>query len=204
MDDVPGARDRDVGQFDRRAGGYETGRRGDVHRNIADRVVARALSVDERPRRILDVGCGTGYVLRRLAALLPDAEALSGIDPAPNMIGVARSSTDDPRVHFDLGVAEHLPYADGAFDLVVSTTSFDHWADQAAGLRECARVLSPGGHLLLTDLFSLLLLPTLLGSRRVKARTRARASRLIRAAGFRECRWRPTYALIIASAVATR
>jgi ubiquinone/menaquinone biosynthesis C-methylase UbiE len=38
---------------------------------------------------------------------------------------------------------EHLPYADGTFDLVVSTTSFDHWSDQGAGLAECARVMTP-------------------------------------------------------------
>jgi len=41
--------------------------------------------------------------------------------------------------------AERLPWPAATFDLVVSTTSFDHWADQRAGLAECARVLAPGG-----------------------------------------------------------
>src|SRR5262249_30342394 len=81
---------------------------------------------------------------------------------------------------------ERLPYPDGVFDLVASTTSFDHWADQRAGLGECARVLVPGGHLLLADLFSPWLVPTLLGGRRGKARTRQRARRLLSAAGVKD------------------
>ena len=71
---------------------------------------------------------------------------------------------------FQAGTAEHLPGPDGAFDLVVSTTSFDHWADQQAGLRECARVMAPGGCLVLVDQFSPLYLPTLIGSRRAARR----------------------------------
>jgi ubiquinone/menaquinone biosynthesis C-methylase UbiE len=44
---------------------------------------------------------------------------------------------------FSVGVAEELGYPGGTFDLIVSTTSFDHWDDQQAGLVECARVLLP-------------------------------------------------------------
>ena len=60
------------------------------------------------------------------------------------MIEVASESVDDNRLKFSAALAEHLPFPDGTFDLVVSTTSFDHWSDQEAGLRECARVLTPG------------------------------------------------------------
>jgi len=87
------------------------------------------------------------------------------------MVRVARDSARDGRLRFLIGAAEQLPAPDGAFDLVLSTTSFDHWRDQLAGLTECARVLAPGGHLVLTDLFSAWLWPTLLTSRRGKART---------------------------------
>src|SRR5882724_9881791 len=72
-----------------------------------------------------------------------------------------------------------LPEPDGVFDLVVSTTSFDHWAGQQAGLRECARVMAPGGRLVLVDQFSPLYLPALVGSRAGKARTRRRATGLL-------------------------
>ena len=71
------------------------------------------------------------------------------------MIEVSTESAHDDRLSFSVGVAEQLPYPDGTFDLVVSSTSFDHWSDQQTGLRECARVLRPGGRLVLVDQFSL-------------------------------------------------
>ncbi len=77
------------------------------------------------------------------------------------MIDAAAGSAGDQRLQFSTGVAERLPYPDGSFDLVVSTTAFDHWLDQQAGLGECARVLVPGGHLILAGLFSIWLIPTL-------------------------------------------
>ena len=115
------------------------------------------------------MGCGTGFLLRLLADRLPEAERLLGIDAAAGMIAVAKSKANDPRLSFSEGVAEKLPYPDESFDLVVSSTSFDHWEVQGAGLSECGRVLAPGGHLVLTDLFSPLLVPTLLGARRDRA-----------------------------------
>jgi len=99
------------------------------------------------------------------------------------MIEAAEVAARDERLGFSVGTAEELPYPGTSFDLVVSTTSFDHWADQQAGLRECARVLAPGGRLVLVDLFSPWLIPTLIGGRRGKARTRRRAGRLLSAAG---------------------
>ncbi len=99
-------------------------------------------------------------------------------------------------------MAEQLPFPDAAFDLVISTTSFDHWADQGAGLAECRRVLARGGHLVLTDLFSPWLLLTLAGSNGDRARTQLRATRLLAAAGFRSISWHRHYAVIIRSVIA--
>jgi trans-aconitate methyltransferase len=141
---------------------------------------------DERrvpaPRRVLDVGCGTGYVLRQLAARLPRASEFLGVNPAPKMIETARSASPDERLNFMPGTAERLPADECAYDLVVSTTSFDHWTDQ----------------------FSNLLWPTMLGSRHGKARTRSRAARLITAAGLRDPQWHPCYAIIIQSVTAAK
>jgi len=189
--------DRDIAAFDARAGGYEGGCLGRLHQQIADRTAGLALQVAPAPGRVLDVGCGTGYLLRELAGRCPQAVELVGVDPAPGMIAAARGAGGDERLRWAEGTAESLPFPDGSFDLVVSTTSFDHWADQQAGLTECARVLRPGGHLMLVDQFSLLLTPTLLRSRRGKARTKHRATILASNAGFEAPSWHHVYAVII-------
>jgi ubiquinone/menaquinone biosynthesis C-methylase UbiE len=196
--------DRDVAAFGERAEGYEEGWLGRLHHEIADRTADLALTEVPAPRRVLDVGCGTGYLLRRIAARAPQAAELVGVDAAAQMVRVAQDATADPRVRFLAGTAEHLPGPGGEFDLVVTTTSFDHWADQQAGLRECARVLTPGGCLVLVDQFSPLYLPTLIGSRRDKARTRRRATRLLTQAGFQSPRWHALYAVIIGAVTASK
>jgi len=196
--------DRDVQAFHDRADTYEDGWRGRMHHEIATRTADRALTSAQAPRRVLDVGCGTGLLLRLLADRLPEAEALVGIDAAAGMIAVAKSMARDSRLSFSDGVAESLPYPDDSFDLLVSTTSFDHWQDQGAGLRQCARVLAPNGHFVLTDLMSPLLVPTMLFSHRDRARTKRRAGMLLKAAGFRTLEWHHLFSLIIGTVVATK
>jgi ubiquinone/menaquinone biosynthesis C-methylase UbiE len=198
------ARDRDVAAFGERAPHYDEGWLGRLHHQIADRTADLALTRVPAPRRILDVGCGTGYLLGRLAARAPHAETLAGIDAASAMIEAARSAATDDRLRFVVGTAEQLPWPAASFDLVVSTTSFDHWADQRAGLAQCARVLAPGGCLVLADLFSVLLLPTLLAGRRGKARTKRRATRLVTAAGLHSPQWHRLYTVIIQAVTATK
>jgi ubiquinone/menaquinone biosynthesis C-methylase UbiE len=193
---------RDVAAFEVRAPTYEHGWLGQLHHEIADRTAELMMSTEPAPRRLLDVGCGTGYLLRVLAGRLPGADLLTGIDPAPPMIDVARPSADDDRLQFAVGVAECLPFADASFDLVVTTTSFDHWNDQLAGLCECRRVLRPGGRLVVVDQFSLWLAPTVFTGRRGKARTMARCDRLLASAGFVNPLWSDLYAVIIKAVVA--
>lgn len=65
-------------------------------------------------------------------------------------------------------------------------------------------MLAPGGWLVLTDLFSPLLLPTLTGGRRGKARTRSRAARLLATAGFRAPAWHRVYPLLLQALTAAR
>jgi ubiquinone/menaquinone biosynthesis C-methylase UbiE len=196
-------RDRDVLAFHDRAAEYETGYRGRLHTDIVTRAVDLALAHCPSPARVLDVGCGTGLLLRELARRLPGAISLAGVDAAPGMVSQARAKSGDPRLTFVQGVAERLPFDDASFDLVVSTTSFDHWTDQRAGLAECHRVLAPRGSFLLADLCSNWLLPTLVGSRRDRARTPLRATRLLAAAGFRSLTWHRLYAGIIRAVTAS-
>ncbi|HXL20397.1 MAG TPA: class I SAM-dependent methyltransferase [Streptosporangiaceae bacterium] len=163
---------RDVAAFEDRAAGYQEGWRGRLHHDIIGRTAVLALSASTAPRRVVDIGCGTGYLLRLLARQWPQATELAGIDPAPSMIEAAAGPGRDERLRFSSGAAERLPCPGSSFDLVVSTTSFDHLSDQQAGLRECARVLMPGGHLMLVDLFTLWLIPTLVGGRRERREPR--------------------------------
>lgn len=195
---------RDLAAFDDRAPGYDRGWRGRLHHEIADRTADLAVATCAAPGRVLGVGCGTGYLLHDLGRRYPDARQLCGIDAAPQMIATASSLADDDRLSFTVGVAEDLGHPDGAFDLVVSTTSFDHWTDQRTGLVECARVLRPGGRLVLVDQFSWWLLPTLATSRRGKARTRGRATELLLRAGFRSPQWHRLCAVIINAVTATK
>jgi SAM-dependent methyltransferase len=106
------------------------------------------------PGRVLDVGCGTGALLRQAAQRFPQAR-LVGIDPAPRMVTAASQATPAGLpIHFLHACAEHLPFADGSFDLAISTLSFRHWNDQATGIAQIRRVLIAGGVLTLADDFA--------------------------------------------------
>ena len=196
--------DRDVAAFDERAATYDSGWLGRLHHEISDKTAAIAAAAAKTPERVLDVGCGTGYLLSVLMSRLPSTTQFSGIDAAPGMIERAIATLNEPQVSLAVGVAESLPYPDGSFDLVVSTTSFDHWADQKRGLSECHRVLRAGGLLVLVDQFSNLLLPTLVGSRRHKARTKRRANALLASVGFGRFDWHDIYSPIIKGVTAAK
>ncbi|WP_100898477.1 class I SAM-dependent methyltransferase [Nostoc flagelliforme] len=104
---------------------------------------------------VLDIGCGTGHLLKRLATQFPDMQAI-GLDLSANMLRVARQSNRHrPRLIYVEGKAESLPFADGQFDAVFSTISFLHYLEPKQVLSEIARVLSPGGRFYLVDFTSI-------------------------------------------------
>lgn len=95
----------------------------------------------------LDVGCGEGRFCRQLKA---EGIHAVGIDPAQALIDHARSL--DPEGDYRIEGAEALGFADETFDLVVSYLSLIDIPDAAAAIREMARVLKPGGTLLIANL----------------------------------------------------
>ncbi len=106
------------------------------------------------PANVLDIGCGTGRLLDRLATQFPDLQA-TGLDLSANMLRVARQSNRHrPRLIYIEGKAESLPFADGQFDAVFSTISFLHYLEPKQVVSEIARVLSPGGRFYLVDITS--------------------------------------------------
>jgi ubiquinone/menaquinone biosynthesis C-methylase UbiE len=138
----------DIEHFNRWSRTYEDSL---LQRFFFDRVhqaVLKLVAKRTEPGSILDVGCGTGRLLRAARAQWPRAE-LIGVDPASGMVEVARQLT--PNATFYVGMAEALPLPDASVDVALSTMSFHHWKDQAAGVREVARVLRPEGYFFLTD-----------------------------------------------------
>jgi len=85
--DASPPRHRDVAAFDERAAGYDQGWRGRLHHDIADQTAEIALTASAAPERVLDVGCGSGYLLRLLARRCPGAAELAGVDAAPGLRG---------------------------------------------------------------------------------------------------------------------
>jgi len=102
----------------------------------------------EPPKCIVDVGCGTGRLLRMMAVHWPKAQ-LIGVDPSEQMLKEARLL--NPIAEFKPGFAESLPLADESADIVLSSLSFHHWANHKKGVQEIARVLRPGGFFCLAD-----------------------------------------------------
>ena len=92
------------------------------------------------PRRVLDLGTGTGSVARLVAERFGDSEVV-GVDIAARMLDEARQRTESQRVTYQQADAERLPFADGAFDLVTLGNMIPFFD-------ELARVVAPAGHVL--------------------------------------------------------
>ena len=95
--------------------------------------------------KILDVGCGTGWLVRRIAPLV-SAGVAAGMDVSDAMLGRAESlSALLPNAVSKRGGVDAIPWETGYFTKVLSVESAYYWPDPAQGVREIFRVLSPGG-----------------------------------------------------------
>jgi ubiquinone/menaquinone biosynthesis C-methylase UbiE len=124
-------------RFDERASEYD---QSEMHRTLAEAVAAFAEI--EQVQSVLDVGTGTGLVLRALRARGTQAR-LTGVDLSPGMLAVARAALPDAR--FVEANVVHLPLPDDSVDLVTCVTVLHLIPDVVAAVDEWSRVLRPGG-----------------------------------------------------------
>jgi ubiquinone/menaquinone biosynthesis C-methylase UbiE len=193
--------DAGIGRYDRRAAGYEAGPLGRWHADIVQRTARLTRTVITDAGAVLDLGCGSGALLRSLVRSAPST-AFFGIDPAPQMLAAAVGHSEGIGAAFALARAEALPCRSAAFDVVVSSVSFGHWANQRMGIAECRRILTDGGSLVLVDVFVRWLnLLSRRGNSR-SANTRRRTTRLLHECGFASVEWHDVYGHVIGALVA--
>lgn len=121
-------------------------------------LIADALPSKEGRISILDVGCGGGQaevgLLERISKKEGGQELdIVALEPSAKLMAYAQKRTAAlaGRVACVRGIAQNLPLVDGSFDCVFSIASIKHWPDPGKGLKECVRVLKPGGVLLVFE-----------------------------------------------------
>jgi ubiquinone/menaquinone biosynthesis C-methylase UbiE len=105
--------------------------------------------------QVLDVGCGTGTLAMEAARRVGRGGRVAGVDPGEQQITRARAKAARRHlpIEFQVGVIEQLPFPDQTFDVVFSTLMMHHLPAplKRQGLAEIARVLKPGGRLVIAD-----------------------------------------------------
>ena len=137
--------------FDRWAPNYDWVFTSVFYQAIHQRLL-ECVDLPDKPN-VLDIGCGTGRLLTRLATEFPNLQG-TGLDFSAEMIRQARRRQPDsvrPRLIYLQGNAESLPFADGQFDAVFNTISFLHYPNPEQVFSEVSRVLAPGGRFYLAD-----------------------------------------------------
>lgn len=127
----------------------EQGKEGDFGRKYVLDPIMLPRTLARGPRTVLDVGCGEGRFCRMLRR---EGIRATGIDPATALLDYARKK--DPGGTYLEAFAERLPFNDGSFDMVVSYLTLIDIPDYRAAIHEMARVLRPGGALLIANLTS--------------------------------------------------
>ncbi|WP_051326368.1 class I SAM-dependent methyltransferase [Glycomyces tenuis] len=121
-----------------------------LKRRFYRRIAADASRSAPEGGALLDIGTGPGVLLMELHRSRPDL-ALTGVDLSADMVAHAERNLEGHAAVRRADAAE-LPFEPESFDLVVASLSAHHWDDPAAGAAEIARVLRPGGRLLVYDM----------------------------------------------------
>ena len=112
---------------------------------------------DSAHARILDIGCGGGAALGRMAKMFPGSR-LTGLDYSEVSVAEASAANADwieaGRMTILQGSVSEMPFADAAFDRITTVESFYFWPNPQKDLCEVRRVLAPGGRfLLIADIY---------------------------------------------------
>lgn len=113
------------------------------HVDVAKQVIA---AMQLRPgERVLDLGCGNGWATRLIAQASPGVQAI-GVDASPQMIARAEALHSlKIRARYEVGAFEKLDFKDAHFDRIFSMEALYYASDLGVAVRECHRVLKPGG-----------------------------------------------------------
>lgn len=133
--------------FDKQAETYNTGKYG-AHSRRQYNYILKKIS-EYKISSLLDVGCGTGEMLRLISERFPKIE-LTGVDISLNMLDKAKSKIGN-MANLILSDSEKLPFDDNSFELVMCNDSFHHYPSPLNVLSEFHRVLKPEGTLLISD-----------------------------------------------------
>ena len=117
-----------------------------LQNELADALFSKLTTYNLQLTTVLDIGCGTGYLTRKIAAAFPAANVV-GIDLAPGMIAVAQEKNTLPNLSFQIMDGECFAFAQEHFDLIVSNTSLQ-WMNFEEVLNCIAYALQIKGYFL--------------------------------------------------------
>ena len=148
-----------------------------------------------KPERLIDIGCGPGAFLALVEQAFPEIQ-LNALDISEEMIRETRERLSDTAVA-TVGDSENMPLSSEQYDAVTCNMSIHHYPHPEKALGEMARILKPGGALLLNDMdcaapvraFANWIFPKLPGGD-VKMYSRAEIEEIMSSAGFRRIRYR--------------
>jgi ubiquinone/menaquinone biosynthesis C-methylase UbiE len=123
-----------------------------VHAQGADLEAVRDIARKLQAPEVLDLGCGGGHISFTVA---PHAASVTACDLSSQMLAVVAASAAErglSNIRTEQAQAEHLPFPDASFDLVITRFSAHHWLHVPTGLREMHRVLRPNGKVVVIDI----------------------------------------------------
>ena len=122
-----------------------------VHATGRDLEMLAAAIAETSAARVLDLGCGAGHASFAAASVAAEVVAYDLTDAMLRVVEQAAAARGLANVRTVRGSAEKLPFADAAFDWVISRYSAHHWRNLDSAMAEIARVLKPGGQVCLID-----------------------------------------------------